>query len=753
MAPKGSAFLEPGERLVLVSNRLPVVLRRSEEGLEVRSAAGGLASGLGAPHREGGGPWIGWPGLVTPDGRLPAEVREALAARRMKGVGLRPEEHHRYYTLSSNRCLWPLCHYFTEEVRFDPEAWRSYEAINRRFAEATLEEVRDGDLVFVHDFHLALVPGLLREARPDLRIGFFLHIPFPSSEVWRILPVRRQVLEGLLGADFLGFHTLDYLRHFRVSLRRVLGLEPGATQVEVGRRTVRFAAEPLGIDGEAWIRRAGQPATAAALGRLREAAAKRRVILGVDRLDYTKGIPARLQAFRTLLERRPELAEEVLMIQVAVPSRVEADEYRSLKEEVDRLAGEINAAFGRPGLQPLHYQFRGVPPEELSALYQLADVALVTPLRDGLNLVAKEFVASRTREDGVLVLGEFTGAAWELGEALLVNPFDREGLADALEEALAMPAEEQRRRMAPMRRRVLRHDVHRWTARCLEGIRRARLPEAPPLLRGSVREDLFEAWAAARDRVLFLDYDGTLREFAPRPELAAPDPALLDLLQRLGSAPSLRTWIVSGRTAATLEEWLGGSGCGLVAEHGALLRPAGGEAFRPLFHLPDPAWKESVRPVLEVFRERVPGSHIEEKHASLAWHYRQAAPGTGPWQAAELQAHLAEVLQNLPLEVLRGDRVIEVRPQGVDKGGALREILRDAEPGLVLAAGDDRTDEDLFRALPAGGTGILVGRRPSAARYRLDSPQELRSLLAELLALLPRGRAAAGGGSTGREAN
>ncbi len=728
----------PG-RLLLVSNRLPVTLTQGNGGWTARAAAGGLATGLSGPHRASEGRWIGWPGVVGEGAELPAEVRALLAQQAMVGVGLGPAEHEAYYTRISNRCLWPLLHYFPERMRFDAADWQVYRDVNRRFADAVLEEVEPGDVVFVQDFHLTLVPALLREARPDLPIGFFLHIPFPSSEVYRIFARREEVLESLLGADVVGFHTLAYVRHFRSAVSHLLGAEVRGNRVHHRGRQVELLARPLGIDADEWSGDGDlEPDVRREMEELREAIAGRQLILGVERLDYTKGVPERLRAYQALLREDPALVDRVMMIQIAVPSRVEVEEYRDLKDEVDRLAGDINSEFGRPGRQALHYQYRGVPPHVLRALYRLADVCLVTPLRDGLNLVAKEFVASRRDDDGVLVISENAGAAWELGEALRVNVYDGDDMVRVLRQALDMPLDEQRARMAPMRRRVGERDVHTWAREMIEAIRSAKPVPPPPLLVAEGRGELLSAWREARRRVLFLDYDGSLREFADTPEEASPTPEILELLRRLAASEGVEAWVVSGRSAPVLEEWLGATGVGLVAEHGAAVRAPGQERFVALSSEYAVDWRASVRAVLDEFTERVPGSRIEEKPLGLAWHYRKAAPGQAEWQALELVRHLNEGATGEPYEVMRGNKVIEVRPAGISKGRAALRLLKEGLGDLpfVLAVGDDVTDESMFRDLPRWAWTLLVGERESAARQRVDGPAALRALLAELLSVI-----------------
>ncbi len=724
-------------RLILVSNRLPVTLNGGSGHWEARAAAGGLATGLSGPHRRSEGRWIGWPGVIGEGPTLPQEVQDLLAESGMVGVGLTPEQHEAYYTRISNRCLWPLLHYFPERMRFDAADWEVYREMNQRFADAVLQELQPGDVVFVQDFHLMLVPGLLRAARPDLPIGFFLHIPFPSSEVYRIFARREEVLKGLLGADVVGFHTLAYVRHFRSAVSHLLGAEVAGNRIFHNGRQVELMARPLGIDSAEWSSDGElEPEVQREMEGLRAAIAGRSLILGVERLDYTKGVPERLRAYQALLREDPSLVERVMMIQIAVPSRVEVEEYRDLKDEVDRLAGDINSEFGQPGRQALHYQFRGVQPHVLRALYRIADICLVTPLRDGLNLVAKEFVASRREDDGVLVISENAGAAWELGEALRVNVYDQDDMLRGLRQALAMPIEEQRARMGPMRLRVANRDVHTWAREMIDSIRSAKpVPPPPLLLDGDKREELFAAWSGASRRVLFLDYDGSLREFADTPEGAEPTPEILDLLSQLASLEGVEPWVVSGRSAPVLEEWLGATGVGLVAEHGAAVRAPGEQSFLALSAECSTDWRVGVRAMFEEFTERVPGSSIEEKPLGIAWHYRKASPSQAEWQALELVRHLNEGASGEPYEVLRGNKVIEVRPSGISKGRAALRLLRGSLGDLpfVLACGDDVTDESMFRDLPGWAWTVLVGKRKSLARQRVDDPCSLRALLAELL--------------------
>ncbi len=527
-----------GSRVLLVSNRLPVTLVRGESGAyEPRPSSGGLATALWPLHREGEGLWLGWPGRLPESGGERRRARSGLRAARLLPVSLKPEIERDFYHGFANTTLWPLLHYRPHLARLEDRWWEAYQAANRAFARAVLRVARADDTIWLHDYHLMLVPRLLRRRLPTARIGFFLHTPFPSSEVFRILPWRRELLDGLLGADLVGFQVYDYLRHFRRTVSLVLGVENDGEPLWVGDRQVSTGVFPIGIDPDRFCDCSrSDPAAREQLESLRLELGRRRLILGVDRMDYSKGIPERLRGYERLLERHPSLHGRVELLQIGVPSREEVDDYRSLRQDVEAIVGRINGRFGTPEWTPVKYLYRPVAFPHLCALYRHAAVALVTPLRDGMNLVAKEYVAAQRGGDGVLVLSEFAGSAAELAEAVHVNPYDPGAISDAIYTALTLPRQERMERMAALVRRVWAGRVSRWAGRFLEALDRAstRQEPFPPRLTGSVRTELLAEWSAAAGRLVMLDYDGTLTEFTPRPELARPDAELLDLLRRLG---------------------------------------------------------------------------------------------------------------------------------------------------------------------------------------------------------------------------
>lgn len=720
-------------RILLVSNRLPVTVQRSAEGLEVTRSSGGLATGLAGIHADSGGAWIGWPGHSE---ALSAEEELALTTRFAElcvvPVALSLDEVERYYEAFCNGVLWPLFHYLINLLPLEVHGFPLYEAINRRFAEAVVAAYQPGDRIWVHDYQLMLVPALVRERLPDATIGFFLHIPFPASDVFRVLPFRDQLLQGLLGADLIGFHTAGYMRHFASSVLRILGIATEVDHLRWHHRTVRLGVFPMGVDTHSYAALAESSALQEEVAALHSPGAMQ-LMLGIDRLDYTKGIPRRLLAFERLLHEHPELHGRVRLIQVAVPSRTKVGAYQEYREQVDGLIGRIHGALATPSWVPVHYLFRNLPQAEIAALYRAADVLLVTPLRDGMNLVAKEFIATRIDEDGVLVMSEFAGAASELAEALSVNPYDISGSAAVYHRALTMPAEERRTRMRVLRQRVRAYDVHGWARSFLEQLERdAQHRPRAEVSPARVVEDALRRMQAAEQLTLLLDYDGTLMPIVTTPDLARPDDELLALLQALAARPRTDVHVVSGRARETLQRWLGALPITLHAEHG-LWSQRLGEAGKTNITIPAMPWREPVMRILRDYAERTPGALIEEKPAGLAWHYRTADPEFGPMQANELRLHLNELLSNTPVEILAGNKVIEIRLHGVNKGCVVRELLSRDPGSLFVGLGDDTTDEDLFAALPAGAIAIHIGDGQSCADVRLSGVAEARSLLRGLL--------------------
>lgn len=721
--------------LVTISNRLPVSAVRRDNALVFEPSVGGLATGLGQFSKSSPSAWVGWPGLslAAADSPEAREIRKRLLKDSCHPVFLSAYEVENYYHGFSNRTVWPLFHYFPHHASYGKTFWTAYRKVNEKFADEAARIVRPGDKIWVHDYHLLLVPEMLRRRVPDAAIGFFLHIPFPSFEIFRLIPWRDELLRGLLGADLVGFHTFSYAYHFMESVSQILDLEHDQWQIPVENRAVKVDAFPMGIDFERFASAASMPKVREDLARITKRGGSRKIVLSVDRLDYTKGIPQRLEAFELFLERNPGWRDKVTLVLIAVPSRTAVPSYARLKKEVDELVGRINGRFGAIGWTPIQYLYRAFSFEALSAYYLAADVALVTPLRDGMNLIAKEYLAARTDGSGVLVLSEMAGSSRELNDAILVNPNNLDQIAEAIREALSLDRAAQIERNRLMRRRIESYTVLRWARDYMTELDRAketRKELGAHTLDEESRKDLLRSYRQAERRLLLLDYDGSLVSFVMKPELAKPDPELLALLDRLSNEPRTTAVIVSGRDAQALEGWFGHLNLGLVAEHGALLKLPGGE-WREIETLRED-WKHQIRGLLQQYADRTPGAFVEEKKFSLVWHYRKANDVLAEIRARELKTDLKPMISDQNLEVLDGNKLVEVRNTGVNKGRTVCRFLDGAEWDFILSVGDDRTDEDVFAVLPPSAFSLKIGPGPTSARFNLKGVEDCRALLEQL---------------------
>jgi trehalose 6-phosphate synthase/phosphatase len=731
------------QRLIIVSNRLPFTANVVEEQVQFNESAGGLATGIGAfldsykyhfPKSEEH-LWVGWPGNTIVEKYHDLVRARSLSDYHAYPVFLSEADMENFYLGFCNKTLWPLFHYFPPYTVYKEEYWQQYKRVNQFFAETLQHIVQEEDLVWIQDYHLLLLPQMLRERFSRTRIGFFLHIPFPSFEVFRLLPLRwrREILEGILGADLIGFHTYEYTQHFLQSVLRVLGLDHYMGQITLPSRIAKVGTYPMGIDFKKFQEASTDLETEAEKQGLRKVLGDSKVILSVDRLDYSKGILNRLQGYELLLESYPEFRGRAVLIMVVVPSRIGVDQYEQMKRQIEEHVGKINGRFGSISWTPILYQFRSLSLYPLAALYSLSDVALVTPLRDGMNLIAKEYVASRTDKTGVLILSEMAGAAKELGEAIIINPNDRMEIATGLKEALEMPLREQTRRIQIMQNRLRRYDVIRWArdfVNDLTAMRDVQEQFGAKLLGQQARERLTRTYAHATNRLLLLDYDGTLTPLVRHPGLAVPSGSILKLLEDLSSDQHSTIVLISGRDRQTLESWFGNIRIALVAEHGFWWKEPGSE-WQMLKHV-SADWKAQLLPILEQYADRLPGALVEEKEYSIVWHYRAADPEQARSLVTELTDHLVNFTANIDVQVLQGSKVVEVRPAGVSKGLAALRWISTQKRDFILAIGDDWTDEDLFAILPEDAYSIRVGVTSTRARFNLRNVDEVIGLLQPL---------------------
>ncbi|HEV2318374.1 MAG TPA: bifunctional alpha,alpha-trehalose-phosphate synthase (UDP-forming)/trehalose-phosphatase, partial [Verrucomicrobiae bacterium] len=666
-------------RLVVVSNRLPFTVSFKDGAPEFKSSTGGLSTGLASYLRQANAGvgdrldyfWLGWPGTSIAPEFEDAVRKHGEEEYKCAPVFLPEESMDRFYHGFCNKTIWPLFHYFPSLAQFDEGYWQEYRNVNRIFGEAVANALRPDDVVWIHDYHLMLLPRLVREKFPEIPIGFFLHIPFPSFEIFRLMPRawREEMIEGLLGSSLIGFHTHDYTRDFLTAVVRTSGYDHQLGNLTLRDRALKVDTFPMGVDFERFARAAQSPETQTHVEELRQKCSGQKVVFSVDRLDYTKGLVNRLRGYDLFLKNNPQWHGKVVFIMSVAPSRIGVESYQAMQLELEQTIGRITGAYGNVNWNPLIYQFRNISFEEIVALYRLCDVALITPIRDGMNLVAKEFVASRPDKRGVLILSEIAGAAKEMGEAVIINPVHTEDFARALEQALTMPEDEQIARNEILQERLRRYDVNRWANDFVQttlSMQKTEVARRARLLTGKALNTLVQQYRSAAQRALLLDYDGTLVPFASDPKYAQPDADLMDLLSALASDLANRLVIISGRPRNDLERWFGCLPVSLIAEHGVWMRRQNCQ-WQMLKNL-NAEWKERVRPILQLFVDRLPGAMLEEKEFSLAWHFRRADPDQASQRAKELLDDLSGYTRNIDIQVLEGNKVIEVRNTGVNKG-------------------------------------------------------------------------------------
>ncbi len=707
-------------KYVIISNRLPVTVVDRGEKLKIERSGGGLATGLDSLETKVEKHWIGWAGLHVEDEDKKNKISAHLKKKLLHPVFLSPEQIQDYYEGYSNTTLWPLCHYFFSYISHDEKYWKAYSQVNALFCEQALRILEPGDMVWIHDYQLMLLPAMIRERMPEASIGYFHHIPFPSYELFRCLPERAEILQGLLGADLIAFHTHDYARHFISALYRVLGLDCRLDEVQLENRTARIEAFPMGINYELYRDAMDMPETRAFAEELKQIAGDSKIILSVDRLDYSKGILFRLEGFAAFLENNPELRGKVTLLMVVAPSRDNVEKYAELKTEIDKTIGAINGAYTAVGWIPVHYFYRSFSFHEVSAMYNIADIALVTPLRDGMNLVAKEYLAAKRDRPGVLILSEMAGAVIELSEAIIVNPTNTKELSEAIHKAVIMPEEEQLASLRKMQSTISRRDVYRWSRDFMGELLKTKRRNdelSAKILQKENLDHILDVYRMAANRLLVLDYDGTLVPFSKDPELALPTTELRDILATLAENKRNKVIICSGRDKKTLESWLGDLDIGLSAEHGVFYRENGE------WHgsMPEMTWHEEIFEILEQIRERTPRSHIEEKNTAMVWHYRQVDHWLAELRVNQLLGALVTTCSRLGLQIMRGDKIVEIKLAEYNKGTEIKRLLALNNHDFIMAMGDDTTDEDMFRALPPEAVTIKVGRFSDAARYTIPA--------------------------------
>ena len=734
-------------RLIIISNRLPFSIDKEGDKVSLRQSSGGLVSAIksyfeNASAQRGAITEKLWMGVAD----FPQEDWDQVVATHAaeQDFGILPvfvdkELYDNYYSGFSNSVLWPLFHYFTSLANYESQYFDAYVQVNQLFAEKLVPQLQPDDQVWIHDYQLLVLPHLLRSKKPEATIGFFLHIPFPSYEIFRLLPTewKKVLLQGVMGADLIGFHTYDYVQHFLQSAKMLLGVDSYFHNLQYQDRLVRIDLFPIGIDYNKFHLMTTDPEVEEQRNKIVGNFADKKIIFSVDRLDYTKGLMQRLAGFEYFLERYPEWREKMVFILNVVPSRDSIPAYNERKKMIEEKIGTINGRFSTISWQPVIYRYNHLPFKELVALYQAADVALVTPLRDGMNLVAKEYVASSLGR-GVLILSELAGAASELSEAILVNPTDTSDVASSITRALAMPLYEQRNRISLMQRRIQEYDVFKWVNDFMDQlvqVKQEQQKQKVKLLDEKVIDTIRKHYQHSKNRCLLLDYDGTLVPFSRIPSEALPDNSVKEMLTRLSSDPKNHVVVISGRDVSSLDRWLSEYNITLVAEHGASFKTRGG-SWQQMVSVSD-LWKDEIRRMMQLFVLRCAGSFIEEKTNTIAWHYRNTQAGLGFSRSRELLNTLSQLIQNTTLQVIDGNKVVEVRIAGFDKGATALKIVGEMDPDFVLCMGDDTTDEDMFKALEGEAYTIKVNNGASAAQYTILSQQQVLPILNRLTSDMP----------------
>ncbi|KAI7867671.1 glycosyltransferase family 20-domain-containing protein [Spinellus fusiger] len=650
-----------------------------------------------------------------------------------------------HYEGYCKQVLWPLLHYMMwQEAVDESKHWNDYVAVNQIYANTVAEHYEPGDIIWVHDYHLLLVPQMIRTLIPQAQIGVFVHTPFPSSEIFRCLPRRRDILMGMLGADLIGFQTYNYSRHFSSNCTRILGFEYTPSGVDANGTLVTLGIYPIGIDVEGTRYNCGRPGVRPKMEAIRRKYSGKKIIVGRDKLDPVKGVLQKLEAFEKFLTDYPEWRDKVVLIQVTSPGVIESTR---LENKVAELVSRINMKFGSLESTPVNLFQQHIDRDEYYALLSVADIALVTPVTDGMNTISFEYIVAQKERNSPLILSEFTGTASSMSAAVIVNPWDFAGVAKAISDCLTMSEEDRLVKYKQLESFVNSHTAMYWARSLANGLLAAgnQYPgHGPTPVLDSSRLQL--DYIVSKKRLLFFDYDGTLTPICDDPKDAIPSEKMLTTLSQLCQDPSNSVWVISGRTQQDLDRWIGFiPNLGLGSEHGSFIKNPDSKTWIHRVDDVDLSWKEDVMEIFKYYTERTPGSFIEEKKCALTWHYRKADPKYGAFQAKECQNHLEQsILGKLPVETLVGKKNIEVRPLAVNKGEVIKHaLIKEPTASFVLCVGDDKTDEDMFRIIQKSDLGmmqdqvqftVMIGppEKNTLAAWHLNTSEDLIQVLGTL---------------------
>ncbi len=718
-------------KLIIISNRFPLKIVEENCSFKNIHSQGGVATGLDSLETEVEKHWVGWAGMYLEEGEEKNKIDKELENQNFHAVNLSPEQIENYYEGYSNSVIWPLCHYFPTYMHYEYKYWEAYKQVNSLFCAEALTIAEKDDIIWVQDYQLMLVPGYLREKMPEISIGYFHHIPFPSYELFRTLPERADILNGLLGADLIGFHTHTYMRHFISAVYRVLKIDCQLDEIQLERRIVNVDAFPMGINYEKFYDAILKPEVQQKVEEYRHNYGNGKLMISVDRLDYSKGIITRLKSFEDFLDNCPQYKGNVSLIMIVSPSRDNVDIYAELKNEIDKKVGALNGKLSTGEWTPVYYFYRSFDFDELAALYYLSDIALVTPLRDGMNLVCKEYVAAKRDKPGVLILSEMAGAAIELADAIIVNPTDTKEIEIAIAQAIEMPEEGQLKMMASLQRVVSCQTVKQWALDFVNELKTVK-QENQELEDKIVEKKNFDIikqqYNKARNRLLLIDYDGTLVRLQRNPEQAKPTEQVIDVLTQLSRDKRNNVIVTSGRNRPTLDKWLGNLPIGLAAEHGAFYKENGewhGENKKV-------EWDEEILKILENTVKRTPHSWTEVKDTSIVWHYRDVDTWLADLRVNQLLNALISPSSRNNLVIMKGHKIIEIKPAGFSKGTEAKRLISNNNYDFIIAIGDDTTDEEMFMSLPENAISIKIGQNTKTAKYNIPTQELTIHFLKEL---------------------
>lgn len=721
-------------KIITISYRLPLSIKKTKNKVKITQSSGGLASAV-LSYSEKSNANLTWVGIADFDKDVWESNRNNFDhSFDIEPVYLEKKLNREFYNVFSNSILWALFHYFPSYVEYTDESFEAYKQANETVANKVASIYEPGDVIWVHDYHFLGLPKLLRHLLPDAKIGYFLHIPFPNYEMLRILPnkIKRYILEGVLGSNVTGFHTWSDTIHFTECIEKVLGVPHKNFIFSQESHRTKAGAFPISIDFDKYHSAFDNENVIAQRNDIAELYEGKKIIFSVDRLDYTKGITNRLIAFEKFLQKFPEWNEKVVFLLVLVPSRENVKKYGERKRMIERTIGKINGNVGNVLWSPIVYQYQSVDFEKLIALYTSADVALISPVRDGMNLVAKEYVAARKDLKGSLILSSMAGAAKELKEAITINPFDAEMIAEKLNYALCMEEPEQAQRLERMQQYLKKHNVFRWAERFIEATEDMQANDTKAIvLEGDAYNKVIKAFEKAEKRLLLIDYDGTLVKLQSRPEQAVPTDGVLKVLNNLADDTANEVWIVSGRNRSFLEEHLGHLPIGIIAEHGGYIKK---NEWQPVIK-GEPEWKNLVIDIMQDYVDTNTNSFIEVKEFGIAYHYRNVPEKQGFNTSRELLMLLKNHMHNTPTQIIDGNKVIEVKHFMAHKGTTCKNNVITGAHDFVIAFGDDKTDEDLFDMLKADNEySVKVGKGNTTAKYRLNSVDEVLNFLTALQA-------------------